>query len=138
MITPVLTPDAEVDEPRLKPQHREREALSSIDGSKAVIGRGAELAGIPQFKDQYEHRRYVLERLAGAFRVMARKGYCEGTAGHITVRDPVDPDTFWINPLGRHFGMMRVSDLVQVTMSGKIVGGNKVRLPSNRPGFIRN
>ncbi|KAF5502051.1 Meiotically up-regulated gene 14 protein [Colletotrichum aenigma] len=62
--------------------------------------------------------------MAGAFRVVARKGYLEGTAGHISVRDPVDPDTFWINPLARHFGLMKVSDLVQVNMNGEIIGGN--------------
>lgn len=36
--------------------------------------------------------------MAGAFRVIARKGYTEGTAGHISVRDPVEAETFWINP----------------------------------------
>lgn len=36
--------------------------------------------------------------MAGAFRVFARLGFTEGAAGHISVRDTVDPDTFWINP----------------------------------------
>jgi hypothetical protein len=71
--------------------------LSSVDGSTNSIGRGALIEGIPKFDDPYKHRQWVLERLAGAFRVMARKGYLEGTAGHISVRDPVDPDSFWIN-----------------------------------------
>lgn len=73
------------------------DGLTSIDGSKATIGRGGPISGIPKFNDPYQHRKWVLERMAGAFRVMARKGYTEGTAGHISVRDPVDPDTFWIN-----------------------------------------
>jgi Class II Aldolase and Adducin N-terminal domain len=71
--------------------------LSSVDGSTNSIGRGALIDGPPKFESPYEHRRYVLERMAGAFRVIARKGYLAGTAGHISVRDPVDPDTFWIN-----------------------------------------
>lgn len=56
------------------------------------------MQGIPTFSNPYDERKWALERMAGAFRVMARKGYGEGTAGHISIRDPVDPDTFWINP----------------------------------------
>ncbi|KXJ84722.1 hypothetical protein Micbo1qcDRAFT_101766, partial [Microdochium bolleyi] len=51
----------------------------------------------PTFQDPYAKRQWQLEHMA-AFRVFARKGYTEGTAGHISVRDPVDPSTFWINP----------------------------------------
>jgi hypothetical protein len=53
---------------------------------------------MPTFTDPYKKRQWQLEHMAGAFRVFARKGFTEGTAGHISVRDPVDPNTFWINP----------------------------------------
>ncbi|KAK2751862.1 L-fuculose-phosphate aldolase [Colletotrichum kahawae] len=109
------------------------DGLSTIDSSGATIGRSAAIAGIPKFTDPYQERKWVLERMAGAFRVVARKGYLEGTAGHISVRDRVDPDTFWINPLARHFSLMKVSDLVQVNMNGEIVGGNHVCI--NNAGF---
>ena len=59
---------------------------------------GYPFPGIPQFDDPYKKRQWQLEHMAAAFRVFARKGYTEGTAGHISVRDPVDPNTFWINP----------------------------------------
>lgn len=59
---------------------------------------GYEYPGIPKFTDPYKQRQWQLEHMAGAFRVFARKGYTEGSAGHISVRDPVDPSTFWINP----------------------------------------
>lgn len=74
------------------------DGLSTLDGTGITIGRSAPMPGIPTFTDPYEHRRWALERMAGAFRVMARKDYLEGTAGHISLRDPVDPHTFWINP----------------------------------------
>ncbi|KAF7553045.1 hypothetical protein G7Z17_g3904 [Cylindrodendrum hubeiense] len=74
------------------------DGLSTLNGEGATIGRGAPMQGIPTFSDPYQERKSVLERMAGAFRVIARKGYLEGSAGHISVRDPVDPDTFWINP----------------------------------------
>ncbi|SCU81618.1 LAMI_0B07030g1_1 [Lachancea mirantina] len=88
----------------------------------------------PQFATKEEERRHMLEHMAGAFRVFGRKGYAEGTAGHISVRDPIDPETFWINPLGRHFSLMRVSDLVHVDSDGNILpDGNQAVI--NRAGF---
>lgn len=59
---------------------------------------GYEFAGVPRIDDLYKKRQWQLEHMAGAFRVFARKGFTEGTSGHISVRDPVDPRTFWINP----------------------------------------
>lgn len=59
---------------------------------------GYEFPGIPRIDDLYKKRQWQLEHMAGAFRVFARRGFTEGTSGHISVRDPVDPSTFWINP----------------------------------------
>lgn len=59
---------------------------------------GYEAAGMPKIEDPYKKRQWQLEHMAGAFRIFARKGFTEGTAGHISVRDPVDTNTFWINP----------------------------------------
>ncbi|KAH0365784.1 class II aldolase, partial [Aureobasidium melanogenum] len=89
--------------------------------------------GIPIIEDARTKRQWMLEHMAGAFRVFARKGFTEGTAGHISLRDPVQPDTFWINPLGVHFGMLKASDMVQINEEGQVVGGNKVAV--NAAGF---
>ena len=68
-------------------------------GAQATLATGGyEFPGIPQINDPYKKRQWQLEHMAGAFRVFARKGFTEGTSGHISVRDPVDPSTFWINP----------------------------------------
>jgi hypothetical protein len=64
----------------------------------AVATGGYIFPGIPKITDPYKKRQWQLEHMAGAFRVFARKGFTEGTSGHISVRDPVEPDTFWINP----------------------------------------
>ncbi|CAN6627215.1 hypothetical protein TRVA0_011S01112 [Trichomonascus vanleenenianus] len=88
---------------------------------------------IPVITDPYAKRQWLLEHMAGAFRVFARKGYTEGSAGHISVRDPVDANTFWINPFGVHFGMLTASDMVHVDESGKIIGGSKKAV--NLAGF---
>jgi hypothetical protein len=56
--------------------------------------------GPPSFEDKYEERKYLKHRLALAFRIFAKFGFAEGVAGHITLRDPVDPQSFWVNPFG--------------------------------------
>ena len=76
---------------------------------------------MPKFEDKYEERKWALEHMAAAFRYFAREGYCEGTAGHISVRDPVDPSTFWINPLGKHFKLMKATDMVHIDEDGNIL-----------------
>ncbi len=54
----------------------------------------------PTFADKLEERAFLKRRLVLAFRIFARHGLTEGVAGHITVRDPVDPASFWVNPFG--------------------------------------
>jgi hypothetical protein len=100
-----------------------------------AISQGVCLPGIPHFPSFSTHRAWILTHMAGAFRVFARKGYIEGMAGHISVRDPEYPHTFWTNPLGRHFGLLKASDMVLVDYEGKMVGGNRSR-PANAAGFL--
>ena len=77
----------------------------------------------PTFATLPEERRYRQERLAAAFRIFAKFGFCEGVAGHITARDPEFMDTFWVNPFGMHFGQIKVSDLIRVDGEGNVVEG---------------
>ena len=72
------------------------------------------------------------QRLAAAFRLWAKLGYDEGPAGHITARDPELLDHFWVNPFGRHFSMISVSDLLLVNHEGEVVEGNDI---VNRAAF---
>ncbi|KAB8349496.1 hypothetical protein FH972_023522 [Carpinus fangiana] len=82
----------------------------------------------PTFEDKYKEREYLKGRLAAAFRIFGKYGYDEGVAGHITVRDPVQPDTFWVNPFGVAFSLIKKSDLIQVDHDGKVIAGGPVRL----------
>lgn len=69
--------------------------------------------------------------MAAVFRDFARKGFTEGMSGHISVRDPEFPNAIWMNPLGRHFGLMTAGDLMCLDLqTGAVVGGNKVSYAS--------
>lgn len=52
----------------------------------------------PTFSSKEEEQKYCKEHLACAFRVFAENGFDEGIAGHMSLRDPIRPDHFWINP----------------------------------------
>lgn len=87
---------------------------------------------MPTFDDPKAEQSYLKQRLAAAFRVFANHGFDEGVAGHITVRDNIEPETFWVNPLGIYFGHIKASDLVRVDHEGNIVEGN---FPINNAAF---
>ena len=87
----------------------------------------------PAFATVEDERLERKQKLAGALRIFGRLGFGEGVAGHITVRDPEFPDCFWVNPFGKSFRHMRVSDLILVNHSGEVVYGNQ---PVNRAAFV--
>lgn len=63
------------------------------------------------------------KKLAAALRLFGKFGFDEGVAGHITVRDPEKLDHFWVNPMGKSFKQMKVSDLLLVDHHGEVVEG---------------
>ncbi|KAF2758412.1 class II aldolase/adducin domain-containing protein [Pseudovirgaria hyperparasitica] len=100
----------------------------SVGKVKEKVNAGMKFPGPPKFSDPYEERKYLKQRLAAAFRIFAKYGFDEGVAGHITLRDPVEPDKFWVNPFGVHFALIKASDLILVNEDGKVVDGGEVRL----------
>lgn len=81
-----------------------RDAAASTDERREpshaiqAISQGIPLPGIPSFTSIDRKRRWMLEHMAGAFRVFGRNGFGEGMSGHISLRDPEHPDCFWTNP----------------------------------------
>ncbi|KAK6438946.1 hypothetical protein LTR95_004846 [Oleoguttula sp. CCFEE 5521] len=99
-------------------------------GVKSSIAQGKmiEFPRAPKFADKHEERDYLKGRLAAAFRIFGKYGFDEGVAGHITLRDPVEEDCFWVNPFGQAFSLMKKSDLILVNHSGEVIGGGENRL----------
>jgi ribulose-5-phosphate 4-epimerase/fuculose-1-phosphate aldolase len=86
----------------------------------------------PTFATVEEERTHRKQRLAAGFRLFSKFGFDEGVAGHITARDPEDPELFWVNPFAVHFGHISVSDLICVNGQGDVVVGNR---PVNTAAF---
>ena len=52
----------------------------------------------PSFPSLVEEREDRKRQLAGGFRVFGKMGWGFGVNGHVTVKDPIRTDCFWINP----------------------------------------
>ena len=78
------------------------DANGKVDKFSKTAGQDVGFLSPPEleFNNKWEEREYIKGRLAGAYRIFGHYGLNEGVAGHITVRDPIDPDTFWVNPFG--------------------------------------
>jgi ribulose-5-phosphate 4-epimerase/fuculose-1-phosphate aldolase len=77
-------------------------------------------------------RRDVQARLAAAMRWFAVLDFDEGAAGHLSARDPIEPDHFWINAVGRPFDIATPASLVLVDQGGTVCVG---RGAPSRAGF---
>lgn len=71
-----------------------------------------------------QQRLELKQRLAAGFRLFSRFGFDDGSAGHITVRDPKYKDCFWVNPYGIHFSQIKASDLLMLDEDGNIQHGD--------------
>ncbi|KAJ5084883.1 Decarboxylase NovR [Penicillium alfredii] len=98
----------------------------AADAEKAKIK--MQMPSMPVFEDKMQEREYLKGRLAAAFRIFGKYGYDEGVAGHITVRDPIDPTCFWVNPFGTAFSLIKASDLILVDHTGEVIDGGANRL----------
>ena len=86
----------------------------------------------PSFATKEEEREHRKQRLAASFRIFKQYEFDEGAAGHITARDPVEPETFWVNGFGLDFGEISVSNLIRVDAGGKVIEGE---YPVNQAAF---
>jgi hypothetical protein len=70
---------------------------------KTTSGERLKIRTYPRSDSLEQERQYRKQHLAAAFRIFADRGFDEGVAGHISVRDPILTDHFWLNPLSHHF-----------------------------------
>ena len=95
-------------------------------GNPSLSFMDEEVEQAPKFDDPHEERQYLKHRLALAFRVFAKFDLGESIAGHITVRDPVDPESFWVNPFGKFF--VRPHHQYHGPVAGFLIRGRRIHV----------
>src|ERR1700744_1469783 len=78
---------------------------------------------VPEFGSVAEKREYRKRHLVAACRAFAMHGFDYGFAGHLTVRDPEQPELYWTNPMCVHFSQVRMSNLILADHKGTVVEG---------------
>jgi ribulose-5-phosphate 4-epimerase/fuculose-1-phosphate aldolase len=71
--------------------------------------------------------------LVRALRVLARLGYADGIAGHVSVSDPELADHYWVNPFCVDFTTVTTADLQLIGPDGSLVQGAGRLNPSVHP-----
>lgn len=97
--------------------------MKQVNNAKLVMNDGGRLPITKPDTSINGIRKDRKNKLAAAFRLFGKYGFDEGVAGHITVRDPKFQDHFWVNPLGKSFNQISVSDLLLVSHKGEVVEG---------------
>ncbi|WP_263147402.1 class II aldolase/adducin family protein [Pseudomonas sp. RIT-PI-AD] len=87
----------------------------------------------PVFASVEEERAHRKHKLAAAFRIFGKLGYDEGVMGHISARDPENPNHFWMNPFGLSFNLISADDLLLIDLDGDLVQGEGYPHPGGIP-----
>jgi hypothetical protein len=98
--------------------------MTTVD-DRIAVGAGLEMPMPKEFATVEEERLHRKVQLAAAFRMFSKAGLDEGVAGHVTARDPEHTDSYWVNPFGMHFSLIKQSDLVRVNHAGEVIEGNR-------------
>ena len=106
--------------------------MKGFQKAQSLIKNNIAIPTPPKFNSHKEERFHRKERLVAALRIFSKCGFDEGVAGHITVRDPEHTESFWVNPFGIHFSLIKISDLIRVNHDGEILDGN---YPVNAAAF---
>lgn len=69
---------------------------------KTTSGKKLKIRSYPKFDSLHDERLYRKQHLCAAFRCFADRGYDEGVAGHISVRDPILTDHFCMGAFSKH------------------------------------
>ncbi|KAF7357199.1 Aldolase-II domain-containing protein [Mycena sanguinolenta] len=114
--------------------------MSSAQDNEALLAKkySGKMPRPPVFANKLEEREFLKFRLVQALRIFGNRGYDEGVAGHITVRDPIRPDCFWVNPFGLHFRLIQPSNLLLVDHNGQILeeSGQRDAIHAARPDVL--
>ncbi|KAF7874106.1 hypothetical protein EAF04_002778 [Stromatinia cepivora] len=71
--------------------------IDDLTPLEAISHGGVVVSGIPTFPTHKAHCHHVLIHMAAVFHDFSRRGFTEGMAGQISVRDPEFENYIWMN-----------------------------------------
>lgn len=113
---------------------RQQTAPQVASGQRAVDDARIQTARsfVETVRDEQDHE-ILKYKLAATCRMMVSEGLDEGgISGHITVRVPGQPDSFWVNPFGLLADEVTPANLIKVNRRGQVLEGD---YPVNVAGF---
>ena len=87
----------------------------------------------PKFDNVADERLHRKQRLAAGFGCSRNSASTRGSRAISPHRDPEFPDTFWVNPFGVHFSLIKASNLIRCDHNGNVVEGD---YPVNTAAFV--
>ncbi len=87
----------------------------------------------PVFETVAQARLDRKQKLAASFRILGKLGMDQGVMGHISARDPENPNHIWMNPFAVSFNRIKVSDLIRVSLDGELIEGKGLIHPGGFP-----
>lgn len=92
--TPLLQASVATSQP-LRVDHAEDASNQVVAArGRTKSGKALKIRRYPTFATLEDERLYRKQHLAAAYRIFAARGFDEGVAGHISVRDPILTDHF--------------------------------------------
>jgi ribulose-5-phosphate 4-epimerase/fuculose-1-phosphate aldolase len=92
--------------------------MTRADAGERVGGAAAWMPSVMPPMAELDSR----QRLACAFRILAREGFSENMAGHITWAEPPSDDLF-VNPWGKWWSEIQASDICVVNPDAEVLDG---------------
>jgi ribulose-5-phosphate 4-epimerase/fuculose-1-phosphate aldolase/alpha-ketoglutarate-dependent taurine dioxygenase len=128
----ILVAMAEPIHYQYKDKNKQADALNTSYDAVATARKNTAQFFSNQQSDDKDHA-LVKYKLAAAYRIMVSESLDEGgISGHISMRVPGEPESFWVNPFGLLADEVTPDNLIKVDKTGKILEGD---YPANVAGF---
>ncbi|KAJ2905428.1 arad-like aldolase/epimerase [Zalerion maritima] len=114
----------------------QRRAEERFKKPKEQIARAIEIPQKQEYIDSIAERKSRKIKLALVLRILSKNGVRDGLCGFATMTDPVEPDTFWTNPLGVAWSIITAADLIRVGKEGNILDGGRSGAVLNVPASV--
>lgn len=112
-LTTSSNPHASVSAQSLRVDHAEDIGNQTVAAmGRTTTGKALKIRKYPTFEKLEDERLYRKQHLAAAYRIFAQRGFDEGVAGHISVRDPILTDHFCTSEISQDIARVEAKKFI--------------------------